>query len=253
MMFSMILDRMKGTNFRVVNLWVVVVIAVMLFLFYSILSNIVIRILGRGFVTKLSAKGILLTFDDGPNPEYTPRLLDLLKEYDVKACFFVVGSKVKQYPAIVKRMAEDGHIIGIHHYKHVSSWILTPWQLKKQLAMTEKVINEYTNESVAFYRPPWGHFNLATPFVSKKYIVMVWSNLFWDWNIEKSKDTLLNGLRKVTEDGSIVLLHDCGKTLGADEKAPQFMLQNLEAFLSESKQNGTKFINLKELQAKRVL
>lgn len=253
MKFLIILEVMKGTNFHVVNLWIIVGSAVILFLGYSVLSTIVIRVLGRGFLSKLPLKGILLTFDDGPNPEYTPRLLDLLKEHDVKACFFVVGSKVKQHPDIIKRMVADGHVIGIHHYQHVSSWILAPRQLKKQLVMTEQIIRELTNEQVIFYRPPWGHFNFATLFVSKKYKVMMWSHLFGDWNVEKSKDTLLNGLREVTEDGSVVLLHDCGETLGADVEAPLYMLKNLETFLKESKFKEKKFINLKELRAKSVL
>ena len=101
---------------------------------------------------------IALTFDDGPNPEYTPQLLDLLKKYGVKASFFVVGSKVKAYPDIIKRMSQEGHTIGIHHYDHISSWILSPFQLKKQLQMTEQAIMECTHEKVTFYRPPWGQF-----------------------------------------------------------------------------------------------
>ena len=119
---------------------------------------------------------------------------------------------------MIKRMHQEGHTIGIHHYTHISSWILTPFQLRNQLEMTEKAIQECTNEKVNFYRPPWGHFNLFTLFISKKYNIIMWSKIFGDWKVENSKNTLLRQLRTATDGGSIVLLHDCGETLGADEK-----------------------------------
>lgn len=188
----------------------------------------------------------MLTFDDGPNPQHTPRLLDVLQEHDVKACFFVVGSKVKQYPEIVKRMAAEGHTVGIHHYHHISNWILTPWQLKKQLIMTEQAIMECTHENVRFYRPPWGHFNLVTPFVSKKYICVMWSTIFGDWKVVNAKNKLLDGLKNCKADGEIILLHDCGETLGADIEAPRYTIDNLELFLRATNKDEIHFINLKE-------
>ena len=221
-------------------------VIMLLWISYSVVSTVVIRAYGQGIIKRIQKQGILLTFDDGPNPHYTPQLLDLLNVYNVKACFFVVGSKVKCYPEIIQRMAAEGHVIGIHHYEHISNWILTPWQLNKQLKLTEQAIMACTNEPVEFYRPPWGHFNVATPFLSKQYKVMMWSHLFWDWNVAKSENTLLNNMRKATVDGAIFLLHDCGETLGADKDAPAYMLQQLAIFLEESKREGTQFINLKE-------
>jgi peptidoglycan-N-acetylglucosamine deacetylase len=150
-------------------------------------------------------------------------------------------------------MNDEGHTIGIHHFNHVSSWILTPFQLKKQLELTEKAIKECTNEKVTFYRPPWGHFNIFTPFVSKKYKKIMWSNIFGDWKVENCKNSLLEQLRSTTEKGSILLLHDCGETLGADDEAPQYMMKNLEIFLKENKARGTCYITLKELSLKRLI
>ncbi|HJV32288.1 MAG TPA: polysaccharide deacetylase family protein [Bacillales bacterium] len=191
---------------------------------------------------KLNGVGMALTFDDGPNPEYTGQLLDLLKKYDVKATFFVVGSKVEKYPDVIKRMHHEGHTIGIHHYHHVSNWILSPFQLKKQLKLTETAIQECTNEQVLFYRPPWGHFNLFTLLLSKKYQIVMWSAIFGDWKVQTD---LLEKLRKTTEPGSILLLHDCGETWGADREAPKYMLESLEVFLRENQE--TKFMTLKDL------
>ncbi|WP_308162595.1 polysaccharide deacetylase family protein [Bacillus sp. ISL-7] len=224
-----------------------VILLFILFLIYSILPTILIRISGRGIIKTIHAPAIALTFDDGPNPEYTPQLLDLLKKYGVKASFFVVGSKVKAYPAIIKRMSQEGHTIGIHHYNHISSWILSPFHLKKQLQMTEQAIKDCTNEAVTFYRPPWGSFNSASLFLSKRYKVIMWSHIFGDWKVAKGKNGLLEELLQTTEAGSVLLLHDCGETLGADRLAPRYMLKCLEVYLQENVNKGTKFIPLKEV------
>jgi peptidoglycan/xylan/chitin deacetylase (PgdA/CDA1 family) len=207
---------------------------------------------GRGISKRTYSDAVAITFDDGPNPIYTPQLLELLKKYGVKATFFVVGSKAKAYPDIIKRMSLEGHTIGIHHFDHVSSWLLLPFRLKKQLQLTEQTIQECTNQKVMFYRPPWGHFNIFSLLLSKPYKVIMWSHIFGDWKIEKSKNGLLKQLHASTEPGSIFLLHDCGETPGADREAPGYMLQNLEIYLRESEKKGTKFVPLHDFEWKRI-
>ncbi|MFE5431135.1 polysaccharide deacetylase family protein [Peribacillus simplex] len=231
------------------HIWLIsFIILLLLLIFYTIIPTVVIRVSSLGITKKINSNnGIALTFDDGPNPEYTIKLLDLLKEFEIKATFFVVGNKVKSNPEIIKRMNEEGHTIGIHHFHHVSSWVLSPIHLRKQLEMTEKAINEVTNEKVVFYRPPWGHFNLFTPILSKKYRVIMWSGIFGDWKAENCKNTLLDQLRSTSTEGSILLLHDCGETFGADKEAPGYMIEMLKIYLQESKEKGTRFITLKDL------
>ena len=239
---------MKGTIVGMSKLFIVSFLIWLVIVFcYAVMPTIWIRVSGRGITKSIKGEGIALTFDDGPNPEYTTHLLDLLKKYEIKASFFVVGSKVKRNREIIKRMHQEGHTIGIHHYNHISSWILTPFQLRKQLIMTEKAIHDCTNEEVAFYRPPWGHFNLFTSLVTKKYQIIMWSNIFGDWKIERSKNTLLHQLRATTAAGSIFLLHDCGETLGADQEAPYYMIENLEIFIRESIEKGIRFVTLKDV------
>ncbi|WHY66319.1 polysaccharide deacetylase family protein [Neobacillus sp. SuZ13] len=218
-----------------------------LFLIYAILPTILIRMSGREIVKRINDHAIALTFDDGPNPEYTPQLLDLLKKYDVKASFFVVGSKVEAYPDIIRRMSQEGHTIGIHHYNHISSWILSPFHLKRQLQMTEQAIHQLTNEKVTFYRPPWGSFNLFSLFLSKRFKVIMWSHIFGDWKAAKGKSGLLSQLLQATEAGSVLLLHDCGETWGADKLAPYYMLKCLDIYLQENVKKGTKFIALEKV------
>ncbi|MEH7075751.1 polysaccharide deacetylase family protein [Neobacillus drentensis] len=223
------------------------ILLISLFLIYAILPTILIRVTGWGITKMIHSSAIAITFDDGPNPKYTPQLLDLLKKYGIKASFFVVGSKVKAYPDIIKRMSEEGHTIGIHHYNHISSWILSPFQLKKYLDMTEQAIFECTNQKVTFYRPPWGHFNLFSLMLSKRYKVIMWSHIFGDWKVSKGINGLLDQLLQSTEPGSVLLLHDCGETAGADRLAPHYMLKCLEIYLRENANKGTKFITLKEV------
>lgn len=228
------------------KLLIVSFLILLIVLCYAVIPTILIRISGRGITKNMKGKGIALTFDDGPNPEYTTQLLELLKKYEIKATFFVVGSKVERNKEMVKRMHQEGHTIGIHHYNHISSWILTPFQLRKQLMLTEKAIHECTNGEVVFYRPPWGHFNLFTLLVSKKYHIIMWSNIFGDWKVERSKHTLLHQLQTTTVPGSILLLHDNGETLGADQEAPKYMMENLEVFIKESREKGIQFVTLKD-------
>lgn len=209
---------------------------------YSIFATALIR--NQSFVEKrFSGKGIALTFDDGPHPVYTPQLLDLLKRYDVKATFFVVGSKVEKYPYIIKRMHEEGHAIGIHHYEHISNWMLIPRQLQKQLEQTAEAILHCTGRRPTLYRPPWGHFNITTPFIAKNYRTVLWSHLFGDWKVERAKN-LYKDLHNAVEDGAVFLLHDCGKTLGADEEAPKYMLEGLARFLADCQERNLPFVQL---------
>ncbi|MGW6301357.1 polysaccharide deacetylase family protein [Peribacillus butanolivorans] len=230
------------------NMMISLSILLLLFLVYTIVPTVFIRVSGLGITKNIKRNNrIALTFDDGPNPEYTTQLLDLLKRYKIKGSFFVVGSKVKNNPDIIKRMHEEGHTIGIHHFDHISSWVLSPFHLRKQLDMTEKAIMECTHEKVTFYRPPWGHFNIFTQIASKKFQVIMWSDIFGDWKVETCKNDLLDQLRKTSTEGSILLLHDCGETLGADKEAPRYMIEALEVYLQETIKKGTQFITLKDL------
>jgi len=197
----------------------------------------------------MNKKGIALTFDDGPNERYTVQLLDLLKRYDIRATFFVVGEKVDKHPHIIKRMHDEGHNIGIHHYKHVSSWRLLPNQLQAELDQTAEAIERVTGERPELYRPPWGKFNLATIKVAKPYRIIMWSHIFGDWKILNCEENLLQALRQAPANGSVLLLHDDGANPAADDTAPEHMLQKLEIYLDESVKKGIQFIPIEsELQ-----
>lgn len=218
-----------------------------IFILYAILPTVIIRKLNWGIVKEIAEpNAIALTFDDGPDPGYTARLLDVLKKHHVKATFFVVGKKAAQRPELLKRMHAEGHAIGIHHYRHISSWILGPGSLRKQLNQTKQIIERAINEEVFLYRPPWGHFNLFSLWLARNYEIIMWTGIFKDWKVKHIRENFSEALAKATKPGRIFLLHDSGKTLGADADAPEYMIRHLDEYLQQAAEKGIRFVSLKE-------
>ncbi|TXK84512.1 polysaccharide deacetylase family protein [Paenibacillus sp. N3.4] len=215
---------------------------------YTIIPWIVTHLFGIGVVRRGEERAeIALTFDDGPNPEYTPLLLDMLKRHHVKATFFVLGSKAEQYPELILRMHREGHQIGLHNYRHKSNLLMMPWTIRKQVERSAKQIEAITGEYPTCYRPPWGMFNVCDLFMQKRYTLVLWSLIAQDWRSRvgrtRLKSTLLSGIT----DGSIVLLHDCGETLGADRDAPSYMLKALDDVLYELKGKPIRCVRIDEM------
>ncbi|GCD84370.1 polysaccharide deacetylase family protein [Parageobacillus thermoglucosidasius] len=228
-------------------LWIVLVVGAMIIL-YGIVPTVLIRKANFRVYRKGASPGMIaLTFDDGPDPYYTPRLLDLLKKYQVKATFFVVGKKAKQYPSIVKRMHDEGHEIGMHNYRHISNWFIFPPFLGKGLRKSANIIEQITGTRPIYYRPPWGHFNLFTPFLQKKYPTVMWTAILGDWNVKVGALELHKRLKNSVEDGAIIVLHDSGTTFGADELAPEQMLAALEWLLKEEKAKKMRWVTVTDL------
>lgn len=219
-------------------------------LIYAIVSTVVIRKGSRNIIRKLQADaGVLLTFDDGPHPEYTVQLLTLLKKYNVRVVFFVVGELVDKYPSIIKQMHADGHMIGIHHYRHTSNWWLLPQQAKKQIEQTKQSIEKIIGQKVELYRPPWGHFNITTLSMLGELSPVMWSHIYKDWKC--SHHHLAKLLTNQPESGSIILLHDNGDTKGANETAPLEMMRYLQMYLEKMQQSNQVFAEPKAVfQAK---
>jgi peptidoglycan/xylan/chitin deacetylase (PgdA/CDA1 family) len=228
-------------------LWTILSCLIGGILLYGIVPTIVIRKKRfRIYCEGASVNNIALTFDDGPDPYYTPKLLDLLKKHQVKATFFVVGHKAKQYPDIVRRMHEEGHEIGVHNYRHISNWLILPPFLEKGLRKSADIIEQIIGKRPIYYRPPWGHFNLFTPLVQKKYITVMWTYILGDWNARLGKMELFRRLQRSMKGGAIIVLHDNGDTLGAHKHAPGQMLEALELLLSEEKAKKMHWVTITE-------
>jgi peptidoglycan-N-acetylglucosamine deacetylase len=218
--------------------------------FYAFLPGLVSRTFGfRVFKRGRAKHEIALTFDDGPDPVYTPLLLDLLKRYDAKATFFVVGIHAERHPEILKRMHDEGHVIGIHNYVHKSNWFMRPRTVKKQIHRTSEIIRRATGAGTAYYRPPWGIVNLFD-FSNMGYLqIILWSALFGDWRKRVGAERLQKRMMKKLRPGEVLLLHDCGDTFGADQEAPANMLAALEPFLAAGQAKGYKFVHIADMIA----
>jgi peptidoglycan-N-acetylglucosamine deacetylase len=220
---------------------------VVFFIIYGLLPTGLMRGLSLGLFNRSHVKGKLaLTFDDGPHPVYTPTLLDLLKRYDIKATFFVVGSFAEQHPKIIKRMAYEGHELAIHHYKHTSNWLLTPLAAHIECLKTADVIENLIGKRPVYYRPPWGHLNLFSWWSRRPFRLVLWSAILGDWNRKVGKIRLEERIRKSVRDGAIIVLHDNDQTPGADEGAPEIMLQALQDALKDV-HDKYQFVTIDEL------
>lgn len=218
---------------------------------YMVVPWIMTRVIGIGVFRKGKTAGqIALTFDDGPDPIYTPKLLDLLKKHGVRATFFVLGSKAEKHPDLIRRIHEDGHQIGVHNYTHLSNWLMAPWAVRKRhVIRSADIVEGITGVRPAYYRPPWGIINLFDFRLNSSFRLVMWSHMGRDWNSRigqtKLRSSLVNGVRE----GAVILLHDSGETLGADRDAPMHMLAALEDALVEFGRRNWSCVRVDEMAA----
>lgn len=224
--------------------WCIVVLV-----FYTVIPTLLMRIFGIGAYPKSIESGIALTFDDGPDPKYTPILLDLLQKHNVKATFFVLGSKAERSPELILRMHREGHLIGLHNYVHRTNGLMMPWKVRRQLEQAAEAVKKITGESPQYYRPPWGIVNAFDFFLSKRFHIVLWSLIVGDWLKKTGKDKIKKRLITQLSTGSVIVLHDSGETFGADEDAPVHMLEALDEFLIETTHRGFTFVRVDEFPA----
>ncbi len=223
-----------------------------LFSIYTVIPFILSRLIGMGVLKKggqeaIQKRQIALTFDDGPNPKYTNDLLDLLKQYNIKASFFVVGANAEKYPDIIARIHQEGHLIGIHNYVHHSNWFMSPWKVKRGIEASSRALETITKSKPVYYRPPWGMLNLCDYFIHPDYQTIFWSLMAGDWRSrggsQRIRDRLLNGVKP----GDVILLHDSGENWGADEDAPYHTIEALKFVLKELTDRGYHFVRVDDI------
>ena len=154
---------------------------------------------------------VALTFDDGPSSEYTPLLLDGLRERNVKASFFVIGSNIEKEGGeeIIRRLYEEGHLIGNHTWHHVDLSDLSTEDAWKELEMTDSLIKAITGEETALVRPPFGEFPRSMEEPDKLYVK--WTVDSRDW-VTKDTQEIVRKVVTDTEENDIILMHDCYET-----------------------------------------
>ncbi len=150
---------------------------------------------------------LAVTFDDGPSSICTGRLLDGLKERKVKATFFLIGEYAEQNPELVKRIHEEGHLIGNHTYHHVDISRMSDEEAAAEIKKTDDVIYALTNQHVKYIRPPFGAWQKDLE-LEMEVLPVMWSVDPLDWTTENVDEIVNKVVTEVKED-DIILLHDC--------------------------------------------
>jgi len=185
-------------------------------------------------------KVIALTFDDGPWPNSTAQVLDILKKNNIKSTFFVVGQNVKNYPDLTKQIVNDGHVIANHTWHH---WYhhMNPQVAAYEVANTTDIIYKTTGVKTSLFRPPGGNMRngVAAYAKSNKYAVIMWSSDSMDYS-RPGVPRLINNIFREAKPGGIVLMHDGGGDRTHTVKA-------LPEIISRFRKQGYEFVTVPEL------
>ncbi|WP_337099364.1 delta-lactam-biosynthetic de-N-acetylase [Paenibacillus sp. YIM B09110] len=199
---------------------------------------------GALFLGDTTKKELYLTFDNGYENGYTPRILDILRDKKTPATFFVTGHYIKDQPELLKRMASEGHIIGNHSWSHPDMTTLSDEQIKSELDKVNVQVRELTGQKEMIYlRPPRGIFSERVLAVSKQvgYTNVFWSVAYKDWdvNAQRGRDYAYSSVIKQLHPGAIILLHSVSKD----------NTEALGGIIDEARRQGYEFKSLDELMA----
>ena len=176
-----------------------------------------------------SCREVFLTFDDGPVPEVTPLVLEILKKYNVKATFFCVGDNVQKYPEVYKQLLEEGHTTGNHTFHHVKAWKTEHHSYLSEVEQCSRLVKSN------LFRPPYGQINRKlTRKLNKNYKIIMWSVITGDYDKNLSGEQCLDNAVKYTRPGSIIVFHDSLKAFERLEYA-------LPLFIEFCKKEGYTF------------
>lgn len=195
----------------------------------------------RGDILKVNAnvtaerKLLALTFDDGPHPLYTKKLLDGLRERDVKCTFFVTGQNAQAYPQIIEQMEKDGHLIGNHTYSHIQLTNCNLDEFRQELIKTNEVITQITGNEVIFVRPPYGIWDKSLE-KDLNMIPVLWTIDPVDWCTTDCSGMLKKMVRQ-TKENDIVLMHDCYAS----------SVETALAYIDIEMENGYTFVTVDEI------
>jgi len=190
------------------------------------------------------ARRVALTFDDGPDPRWTPRVLDALGAAGVRGTFFLVGERAERAPEVVKRMAAEGHEIGNHSWSHRSLWLCGPRATEREIRRAHDRIGALAGAPPRHFRPPWGMVNAAMFSAVRRVGERC---VFWSIQPEgqrpASAERQVAHVLRRAHPGAIVDLHDAEGT----PAAPQRLLQALPALLDGLRERGYAFTTVADL------
>jgi len=191
-----------------------------------------------------SKREIALTFDDAPDDQFTPQILDVLKKEGVRATFFVVGNRAQAHPEIVRRMIKEGHVVGNHSWNHANLPKLGDAEFRDQIVHTDTVIQSLTGYRPTFVRPPYGNIseNQIQWLASQHKVIVNWDIDSLDWKGLDAEQVKTNVLAHA-HPGAIVLQHSAGGT-GEDLSGT---VQALPGMIKKLRSDGVKLVTVPEL------
>jgi peptidoglycan/xylan/chitin deacetylase (PgdA/CDA1 family) len=159
-----------------------------------------------------SGEGVALTFDDGPHPQGTQAVLEILRDAKAPATFFLVGEQVARRPGVAAEIAAAGHEIALHCHRHRSLLRLTPRQVRDDLDRAYELIAEATGREPRLYRPPYGVLNTAALATARQrgWETVLWARDGHDWEARATADSIAERITRGVEPGDVLLLHDSG-------------------------------------------
>ncbi len=174
---------------------------------------------------------ILLTFDDGPIPETTPLILNILSHHSIKAAFFCVGDNIKRYPDLYRELVNEGHLVCSHTFNHRPLTKLNYTEAAAQLQKFNNLIKGDFGGDVLYFRPPHGRFNISTPSLMKEMKLknVMWSLLTYDF--KNDLNVVKFAVNKYLDKNSIVVLHD-------SLKSKDIITESIDYIVEESSRRG---------------
>jgi peptidoglycan/xylan/chitin deacetylase (PgdA/CDA1 family) len=203
---------------------------------------------GTIYRVKTNKKCVALTFDDGPSPIWTPRILDELKRENIKATFFMIGHHVQKYPDIARRVAQEGHTIGNHGYAHSVVFYYTPAELEEEIKYTEYVIESVTGQKTKYYRPPkaWLRPQIKEKVRSMGYETVLWSLNSKDW-VSFNHKAMVHYISRNVKNGDILLFHDSGNISTTEGGSRVQTVKSISLLARTLREKGFEFVSMEDL------
>ncbi|MDP4161439.1 MAG: polysaccharide deacetylase family protein [Bacillota bacterium] len=204
---------------------------------YTVIPDLFLHRLGIGSWKRQYSPGVAKTLDDGPDPKFTPRVLEILKRHQVRAAFFVVAEKAKRYPELIRKITDEGHIIGVHSLNHRYAWFTSPWRTLRDWTESLRSLESLTGSKIMWMRPPWGTFNFMTWWWLKrnKMRAVLWNVEGHDWVAKRTPEEITERILNGINEGTIVVMHDSGEKQEALENSALALETLCERIVKERK------------------
>lgn len=205
-------------------------------------TPLVPQIIGQSFrCVNTQEKVVALTFDDGPAPDGTQAMLDLLARYNIQATFFLIGNRVEQHPEFVQRILQAGHQVGNHTWSHTPMMFKSPSYMRQEIEKTDAILRGLGHPNEIFFRAPCGMKLLLLPLILRKMNKknIIFDSVAWDWS-SPGVDQIVHNVMSSVHAGSIVLLHD-----GVGNQ--QETIVAVEEIIKQLQEQGYRFVTVAQL------